>query len=329
MLIKSDSLIKNPLVSVIIPSYNRVDTIEDTLNGVLSQKCAFDYEIIIGDDFSSQETRFLLKKYQEKYPDKIQLLFQEQNIGLAANWAHCVKLARGKYVANCDNDDYWHLPEKLQLQVDFLEQNDDYSLVHTDYRAINSSTSKVEEQIIHDLKYEDSLLRTIFYTDKFRCCNSSTLFRKSDLLKYVKLDDYIKYQFTLQDWNTWLFLAKHTKFHCLPVVSTTVRWNNESVIRPVDYEKLRKRMSEEKKLNKYMCDAFPDDLVYDEKKYDAYINRTFLSLAYRKRDYKTAREYAGKLWESGRKNIKIFCALNPFLFYAFYGMKNLKRQAIK
>ena len=89
------------------------------------QQCNFEFEIVIGDDSSTDNERAVLLDYQTKFPEKIILIFHDENIGLGVNWATCVKQCRG---ANCDNDDYWHNPDKLQLQVDFMETNPEFGV---------------------------------------------------------------------------------------------------------------------------------------------------------------------------------------------------------
>ena len=108
------------LISTIIPSYNRADTVGETIDSILAQQVDADMEIVIGDDCSTDNAREVLLAYKEKYPDIIRLIFHEQNMGLGANWATCVKACRGKFICNCDIDDYWHNPLKLQLQLDYM-----------------------------------------------------------------------------------------------------------------------------------------------------------------------------------------------------------------
>ena len=79
------------LISVVIPSYNRADTVGQTIDSILAQKVDADVEIVIGDDCSTDNAREVLLAYKEKYPDIIRLIFHEHNIGLGANWATCVK----------------------------------------------------------------------------------------------------------------------------------------------------------------------------------------------------------------------------------------------
>ena len=97
MIIVSPELTKEPKVSIVVCSYNRIKYIGICLDSILSQKRDFEIEIIVGDDGSTDGSRELLKEYQQKHPSILTLLFQDINLGLGGNWASCVKLARGKY----------------------------------------------------------------------------------------------------------------------------------------------------------------------------------------------------------------------------------------
>ena len=133
------------LISVVIPSYNRADTVGQTIESIVNQIVNADIEIVIGDDCSTDNARQVLQKYKEKYPNIIRLIFHEHNIGLGANWATCIKACRGKYICNCDNDDYWHNPNKLQLQLDYMESHSGSNVLITDHRTHNRATGEIKE----------------------------------------------------------------------------------------------------------------------------------------------------------------------------------------
>jgi len=317
MIIKSIDFIKNPFVSIVIPSYNRAYTVNQTIESILHQKCNFDFELIIGDDCSTDKVRVVLLQYQQKYPNLIKLIFQEKNIGLGANWATCVMACRGKYICNCDNDDYWHNPDKLQIQVDFMETHSKYGVCHTDYRNHNRETNKIDEVIISNYTYDNQIYKTIF-NGGFRCCNATVMYRKELIDKYIHLDDYINYQFTLQDWNTWIILSHYTEFYCLPVSTATFGIETESITRPVSYEKTEYRFKKEKECYRYICDCFPKDFIFDERLYDVYVYGVLLSLAYKKGDYKIAHKYGSLLILKESKSLKINCSQNVLSFHFLY-----------
>ncbi|MCL6219172.1 glycosyltransferase [Zunongwangia pacifica] len=116
-------------VSVFMLTFNQEDLVTQAIEGVLKQKTNFKFQLVIGDDASTDDTIKICKAYQEKFGDVIKLITRDKNIGLIANFIETAKYLTGKYVAICDGDDYWIDYSKLQKQVDFLDSNDDYSII--------------------------------------------------------------------------------------------------------------------------------------------------------------------------------------------------------
>lgn len=113
-------------VSVIVLTYNHERFICHALDSILMQVTDFTYEILIGDDASSDHTPDILREYQRRYPDIIKLSLLEENRGATQNAYGLLNLAQGKYIAACEGDDYWLVPDKLQKQVDFLDAHPEY-----------------------------------------------------------------------------------------------------------------------------------------------------------------------------------------------------------
>ena len=105
------------IVSVIFLTYNQEQWIAQTIESVMAQQTTYPFEVIIGDDCSTDGTRAICDSYVSKF-DNIHLMSYPKNQGLIGNWVACVKAASGKYIMNCAGDDYWHNPNKIQLQVD-------------------------------------------------------------------------------------------------------------------------------------------------------------------------------------------------------------------
>lgn len=129
-------------ISVIVCTYNQESTIGRTLDSILSQRCHLPFEIIIGEDCSSDATRAVCEEYAQRYPDIIRLLANEKNKGLIDNYFDCLLAARGKYLADCAGDDEWCDPEKLEKQLTILEQHPEVVLVHTDYECRNAESEE-------------------------------------------------------------------------------------------------------------------------------------------------------------------------------------------
>ena len=107
-------------VSVAIFIYNHEAYIQESLQSVLMQRTNFKYEIVIGDDCSTDQSGAILERYAAEYPDKIRLIRRPKNIGMNRNFIETLRACRGEFIALLDGDDYWIHPEKLHKQVDFL-----------------------------------------------------------------------------------------------------------------------------------------------------------------------------------------------------------------
>jgi glycosyltransferase involved in cell wall biosynthesis len=112
---------RSPKVSVGLITFNHAAYIGEALDGVLMQQATFPFEVVVGDDFSTDGTREILIKYAEAHPDKIRLLLPERNQGMNRNVAAILEACRGDYIALLDGDDFWTDPLKLQLQADYLD----------------------------------------------------------------------------------------------------------------------------------------------------------------------------------------------------------------
>lgn len=117
-----------PLVSVCMITYNHESYIAQAIEGILMQKTDFQFELIIGEDFSTDKTRNICLDYERKFSGKICILQGKKNLGMIPNFIKTLDECRGKYIAICEGDDYWIDTEKLQKQVDFLESNHDFSM---------------------------------------------------------------------------------------------------------------------------------------------------------------------------------------------------------
>ena len=306
------------LISVVIPSYNRVDTVGQTIESILAQKVDADIEIVIGDDCSTDSAREVLLKYKEQHPDTIKLLFHEQNMGLGANWATCVKACKGKYICNCDNDDYWHNEHKLQIQLDYMESHPESNVLLTNHRTHNRSTGEIKEC----KAYIDRTmpLQEAIDSGHTAYCNATIMYRADFIKKYLPLDDFIKYHFYLQDWTAWIILAGYTDFDIIEESTATWCIETVSITRPIEYEKLQERLEKEFFGYKYVHDMFPN-LRWDEQGWYKYVDSMMMNLAYKRGDYKKAKQYAKKC---GGHSLKVLCAQNRVLFGIYRFMKRVR-----
>lgn len=129
-----------PLLSIICLAYNHAAFIRETLEGFLRQETDFPFEVIVHDDASTDGTAAIIADYAARYPSVIRPIYQRENQyqkGVPFSTALFAQAA-GKYIAYCEGDDYWTDPQKLQIQVDFLEAHRDYVMTYHDAFMFNS-----------------------------------------------------------------------------------------------------------------------------------------------------------------------------------------------
>lgn len=184
-----------PLVSICCITYNHESFIGDAIEGFLEQEINFPIEILIHDDASTDNTRNIIESYKNKHPNLIRTFYQTENQyskGIRSISATFLfPNGKGKYIALCEGDDYWIDKKKLQKQIDFLEQNPDYSI---------SSHSAVVLGHNKKMIYEPHLEQETFSTEEIISRNwsimtASLVFKKEftnfpEWFRSVKNGDY-------------------------------------------------------------------------------------------------------------------------------------------
>jgi len=112
-------------VSVVMLTYNHEQFIAQAIESVLMQQVNFSYELVIGEDCSTDSTRDIVIQYGERHPETIRLLLREKNLGAMGkpNFVDALRHCQGKYIAMLEGDDYWTSPHKLQKQADYLDNH--------------------------------------------------------------------------------------------------------------------------------------------------------------------------------------------------------------
>lgn len=119
--------------SIIIITYNQAESIGRAIESVLAQECGFRYEIVIGDDGSTDGTRQMCERYASLYPDQVRLMPEAPNKGIVDNYFDCFASCRGKYIADCAGDDTWCDVHRLHKQVDYLDAHPEDIAVISDW----------------------------------------------------------------------------------------------------------------------------------------------------------------------------------------------------
>ena len=145
---------KDPKLSVILITYNHEKYIEKALDSVLSQVTDFPFEIVIGDDCSPDDTKNIIREYRDKYPDIIRIVHREKNTGRPTlNVYETAMKCRGDYLAYLEGDDYWTDSDKLQKQMDFLNEHPEYIACTHSHKMIDDNGNDITDPEI--LKISD------------------------------------------------------------------------------------------------------------------------------------------------------------------------------
>lgn len=214
---------KNILLSVNIITYNHEMYVAQAIEGVLMQKINFPYEIVICDDFSTDNTRNILMSYKNKFSELITLRFRDKNLGLKFNYFDNILACNGKYIAICEGDDYWTDSSKLQKQVDYLESNSDCSMCfHSalelhDYQG-RSQTSNIFSNL-ENRYYSGSELLSSWLVP-----TASVIFRASSVDPIRFIDEFLFYDIVL-----FLKLAENGKIKCFNDVMSVYRRHDNSI----------------------------------------------------------------------------------------------------
>lgn len=209
---------ENPLVSIAVITYNQQESLPKTLDSLLAQKVDFPYEIVVGEDCSTDNTREVLKGYVERYPDIIKPIYNEANMGILGNYVSTLEQCKGKYIAGCAGDDYWNDPEKLQMQAEIMEQNPEVGLVYTD---VNVDSVVTNQQYVKACQEPQDNL----FTQLLHGCfiTAPTACFRSELLQYVHFEEFQKLGFIMEDYPMWLTFSVYTKFCHLKRPTITYR----------------------------------------------------------------------------------------------------------
>jgi glycosyltransferase involved in cell wall biosynthesis len=162
------------------------------------QKTDFPFEVIVSDDMSTDGTREIISLYAKEYSDIIKPVFHKKNLGSLNNYRDNFLRATGKYIAICEGDDYWTDPDKLQKQVDFMENNPDHTICFHPV-VIKYEDSKIKDQVFPEDK-------TDFTLDKLLDGNfiqtNSVMYRRQKKYELSKTD------FVPGDWYVHVYHAR-------------------------------------------------------------------------------------------------------------------------
>jgi glycosyltransferase involved in cell wall biosynthesis len=217
-------------VSICSTTYNLSNYVAQAIESWLSQKTNYTFEIIICDDGSTDNTKEILDTYIEKYPEKIKVVYNV-HIGKMPNFLMSLSLAKGKYIAICDGDDYWIDDKKLQKQVDFLENNLDFVACFTNSILKDQITG--EEKVAKTRIWDIADSKGLLYHDDFDKTDlplspghiSSYVFRNN---LFIEFPDWM-YKDIVTDFPIFMLVSKYGKAKFINEITSVYRIHNEGV----------------------------------------------------------------------------------------------------
>lgn len=215
-------------VSIICVTYCHEKYLRKALDGFLSQKTDFKFEILVHDDASGDETPNIMREYEQKYPDIVRAVYQKENLyskGVRITDEILLPMVRGKYMAFCEGDDYWCDDNKLQKQFDFLESHPEYTVCVHNTRDMYLKSGK---SVIpfgdkeKDLTLEDVVMR-----------GSQSFHYSSQLVRtdfYKKLPEFVKLGGMVEDYPDSVYYVLDGRVFYMPeimsvhIIGTETSW---------------------------------------------------------------------------------------------------------
>jgi glycosyltransferase involved in cell wall biosynthesis len=213
-------------ISVLVPTYNHEKYIRQALDSILTQEVDCDFEIVIGEDASTDQTPSILNEYQNRYPNQIRVLLSDRagaerdrkrGLGGKNNFIRTLKACRGEYVAFLDGDDYWTDTHKLQKQVDFLDTHPDFVICFHNVNSFFEDGTQAPENLLSNEVREVSSIEDLLKGNFIPA--PSAMFRSG------LVTDFPDWFLTLKigDWPFYILAAQHGKIGYLNEVMAAYR----------------------------------------------------------------------------------------------------------
>lgn len=305
-------------VSVIVITYNQQDIVSRTLDSILAQRHSYAMEIIIGEDASSDSTRAVCQSYVDQYPDLIRLMPQAPNKGVLRNYADCAAACKGKYVASCAGDDWWHNPTKIQMQVEYLEANERCVMVYTNYDIYRAGDNKIIKDALPAESFDSSGV-----TDKLLLgffLPSLTIMYRRDMLQYVDLQMFAQKGYRAEDLPMYLIFSTHGSIDCLNISTSTYTSAAGSLSNFDNAPKFESFMLNMRDIKLDFIDSHPDATQITKDKIIDLYNHIVYNGAFALQDRALVKAYAKKITKKSYKEVikySIFTVLPLFYLYRF------------
>lgn len=295
-------------VSVIVLCYNQESTIRRALDSILHQETNYNYEIIIGDDSSSDGTRRICEEYAANHSG-ISINEPHPNYGVVKNYADCLSRVKGRYIMECAGDDWWHNTNKISLQVNYMDSHKECVLYYGGYNIY----TPLDEKIIYSQPIRinrDAFMSVL----RFNPICAPTVCIRTDTMDKVNFSNFLKEGFLVEDYPTWLDLSLKGEFHCTNEALVTYSVYSGSIQHQTDYKRQIAYINNELLIKEYFArkihklaelEAFIRDSYHE---HIATVSITFLQRKDALSAYLKIKNKSFKIW------LKIIVCMCPIAF---------------
>lgn len=298
-------------------TFNQEKTIARTLDSILSQKCTCSFEIIVGDDASTDSTRTICEQYEAKYPDVIKINPLHENYGVVRNYEETLSRCSGTYRMACAGDDWWSNPNKMQLQFDYMEKHRECVVLYGGFTEYYEATGNSREK--KPIRINGDLFEVLLQMNPV--CAPTACIRMSALRKY-DFHDFVKEGFLVEDWPNWLALSKYGTFDTMDesLVTYTIAYGTLHNNRK--FEARKRYLDNFHKMRKYFISSRGKGDQYDTLIGDVY-HKSVGDAAVKYGERKVALENYKQIQSKDKKTwIKIICCMVPILFNRIHSKMN-------
>ena len=305
-------------LSVMVITYNHERFIAQTLEGVLAQRVNFDYEVVVGEDCSTDRTREILMDFHRRYPDKIVPLLRNHNIGGKENLLATLAACRGQYVALLEGDDYWISEDKLQKQVDFLDAHPDYALCCHRAQVLDETGAWKYGSVFPSIHAGTYTILNLLEWNFIMTCTA--------VYRWGSVDPLPAWFRKVRpgDWALHALVTRTAKIELMDDVMAVYRvhsgglWSTQT-----ERARSRKAVRMLKALDEHLEFQYTSTIRRTIARQRRYVAEARLGMAHTAREKgnrgETAEQVAGYLWNGGLKYPDTWRAFASFTGYALFG----------
>ena len=204
-------------VSVMVLAYNHERFIGQALESILAQRVNFDFEVVVGEDCSTDRTREIVMDFQQRYPERIVPLLREHNIGGTENSMETRATCRGEYIAMLAGDDYWIADDKLQKQADFLDTRPDCMICCSRAQILDEAGTREYASVFPSVPAGDYTVNDLLQGNFIMTC--TVMYRRESV---GQVPDWLRKR-NLADWPLYAIIATKGKIHLMDDAMATYR----------------------------------------------------------------------------------------------------------